>query len=117
MVESGLSQPPEGEETRRQAESDRRPAVCWDGLLDSREGHLCGRLIARSVDGLNSRMTWSFDEQGAATRVTLRVVYALPPALRSTVPEATLIRENERDIDGMLANLKERIEREAAQAG
>ena len=93
------------------------PGLPSEGKSNWSDQSLYGQFVARSQYGLNSTITWAFYVEGGATRVTLRMRYALPYSLLRTGKEQLLMQENERDVDALLENIKRRVERKMAPDG
>ncbi len=53
---------------------------------------------------------WSFDARDGKCELTLRLDYEVPIPLLGRLAESVLVKLNEREIDTMLQNLRERLE-------
>jgi uncharacterized membrane protein len=65
----------------------------------------------RNEGGIPSTFKWTYAGlDGAGTRLTLEVEYAMPATAIGKIAEALVAKINERDLDVMLANLKDVME-------
>lgn len=65
----------------------------------------------RNDGGIPSTFRWTYKAaDGSGTRLTLDVEYSMPSSLSGKLPETMQTRINERDLDTMLANLKDVVE-------
>lgn len=68
------------------------------------------RVVATNKGGIESTLTWTFDSTAGGTTVNLEVAYSVPLPLLSRLAEAFIIRQNEREMELLLVNLKSRLE-------
>ena len=73
-------------------------------------------LVIKSNKGLDSTITWKFNSTGQSTHVTLKFEYRPPSSALKQIDEADLIQVNEREVDAVLQNLKNRLELQPAHA-
>jgi hypothetical protein len=66
----------------------------------------------RSKGGIVSTWTWTFEECecDVGTELTLVVDYTVPVPVLGRLAEALILRQNEREADLAMANLKGRLE-------
>lgn len=70
-----------------------------------------GERIVFEMDGdLSGALTWTFEDDDGATRVTYSAEYDLPGGVLATVAEPFAVRYNERELRTTLENLRDRIE-------
>jgi uncharacterized membrane protein len=70
-----------------------------------------------SEGGIPSTFRWSFEGlDGSATRLTCEVEYTIPTPLLGRIAEAIVAKLNEREMEAVLANLKDVTESAAAGA-
>lgn len=74
------------------------------------------RIAIKSTKGLDSTITWTLKPVGQETQVNLKFEYQIPASVLKQMDEQTVIEENEREMDAMLENLKNRLELEPAHA-
>jgi carbon monoxide dehydrogenase subunit G len=68
------------------------------------------RLSVETKGGISSITTWSVEPDGESTRVTLRSDLTVPGKLLGKLAEPLVMRENSREAETILANLKKRLE-------
>jgi uncharacterized membrane protein len=72
----------------------------------------------RNESGIPSTFLWTYTTtSGGGTRLSLTVEYAMPTPVLGKLAEVLAAKINERDLDNMLANLKEVMEHETTAAG
>ncbi len=70
------------------------------------------REVFDSKGGIDSRWEWTLTSQGATTEVSLRLEYTMPGSFLGAAFNKLLIAgQNEKDIEGQLANLKRLAEK------
>jgi uncharacterized membrane protein len=68
------------------------------------------RVVSKSTGGIESTFIWTFQPEDGGTKLTVEVEYTVPIPLLGKVAEAFIVRQNERELDLILANLKARME-------
>ena len=68
------------------------------------------RLVEQSKGGISSTWTWTFAPEGEGTRLNLAIEYTVPVPVLGKLAEALVLRQNEREADLALANIKARME-------
>jgi len=68
------------------------------------------RVVSKTKDGFESTWTWTFRPEAGGTKLTLEVEYTVPIPLLGKLAEAFIVKANEREVDSVLANLKDRME-------
>jgi uncharacterized protein YndB with AHSA1/START domain len=77
-------------------------------VIDYAEGE---KLVVKTISGLDSTFEFTFEPQGAGTRLTVRVQYTLPGSvLGQLLNRLTIESKNERDLHAALGNLKTLVE-------
>jgi uncharacterized membrane protein len=70
------------------------------------------REVFASTGGLDSRWEWSLTSQGSTTDAALKLEYTMPGSfLGAAFNKVVIQRQNEKDIEGQLANLKRLAEK------
>ncbi|HEX7603838.1 MAG TPA: SRPBCC family protein [Polyangiaceae bacterium] len=64
----------------------------------------------RNESGIPSTFLWTYATNGSGTRLSLTVEYAMPTPVIGKIAEVLAAKINERDLDNMLANLKDVME-------
>ncbi len=68
------------------------------------------RYITNSTGGIISTWIWTTRPRGDGTQLTLVVDYTIPVPVIGNVGERLVLRQNEREADLAMANLKDRLE-------
>ena len=72
----------------------------------------------RNDSGIPSTFLWTYSgTNGSVTRLSLTVEYAMPTPVIGKIAEVLAAKINERDLDNMLANLKDVMEHSTTAAG
>lgn len=66
--------------------------------------------VIKSTGGILSTWTWTFKPENGKTLVNLVVEYTIPVPVLGKVAEQLVLRQNEREADLAITNLKERLE-------
>ena len=80
------------------------------GSLETVEYEPDERIVFEMDGDLSGTLTWEFEADGDATRVTYAAEYDLPGGVVRAVAEPFAVRYNERELRTTLANLRDRIE-------
>lgn len=65
------------------------------------------RIVFESKGGIDSRWEWTINAQGGTTEVSLALTYTMPGSfLGAALNKLVIEGQNEKDIEGELANLK-----------
>jgi hypothetical protein len=68
------------------------------------------RLTFKTTGGIASTWTWTFTGEPNKTRLNLIVEYTVPVPVLGKIAERLVLRQNEREADLAMANIKERLE-------
>jgi carbon monoxide dehydrogenase subunit G len=68
------------------------------------------RLSSKNEGGIDSVLTWSFEAENGGTRVIIETEYKVPIPLLGKLAENIIVKQNEREADIILENLKARLE-------
>jgi uncharacterized membrane protein len=84
--------------------------VRFDGASETTEFISNQRVVTKSTKGIESKFVWMYEPKDSGTKVTVEVEYTVPIPLLGKLAEAFIVKQNEREADVMLANLKSRME-------
>ena len=68
------------------------------------------RFVTKSQGGIESTWIWDFAPDNGGTRIDLAVEYTVPIPVLGRLAESLVVRQNERELETTLANIKERVE-------
>jgi uncharacterized membrane protein len=68
------------------------------------------RIVSVATKGIDSTVRWLFQPDPEGTRMTFEVGYSIPIPLIGKFAENMLVRQNEGEVDTLLANLKNQME-------
>lgn len=68
------------------------------------------RTVSKTEGGIKSEITWEFQAEGEAMKVTFSGEYTVPIPLLGKLAEAFIVKQNENEAEVILANLKARME-------
>lgn len=68
------------------------------------------RTVSKTEGGIKSEITWEYQLEGEATKVTFGAEYTVPIPLLGKLAEAFIVKQNENEAETILANLKARME-------
>jgi carbon monoxide dehydrogenase subunit G len=68
------------------------------------------RYVTQSKGGIKSTWTYTFEPSGTGTRLSLVLEYTIPVPVVGKVGERLVLRQNEREADLAMANIRDRIE-------
>jgi hypothetical protein len=74
------------------------------------EYHAKERTVTKTRGGIESTVIWMYQPEAGGTRVTFEGEYTVPVPVLGRVAEAFVIKANEREIELLLNNLKDRME-------
>lgn len=84
----------------------------FDGASETIEFILNKHLVTKSTKGIESKFTWNYETVNGETLLTVDIEYKVPVPLLGKIAEAILTKQNEREADILLENLKSRMEME-----
>jgi uncharacterized membrane protein len=67
-------------------------------------------LVDRTTKGIDSEFHWTFQAEGAGTKLTVEVEYKVPIPVLGKLAESIIVKQNDKEADTLLANLKARME-------
>jgi hypothetical protein len=68
------------------------------------------RTVSENGGGIQSTITWKFQPEYGGIKVTFDADYRVPIPLLGRLAEAVIARQNEREAEVLLRNLKDRME-------
>jgi len=68
------------------------------------------KMVTRSKGGIESSWTWNFEPHNDGTKIDLVVEYTIPIPVLGKIAEALVLKQNEREADHALANIKDKME-------
>ncbi|NIO03735.1 MAG: hypothetical protein GTN74_03725 [Proteobacteria bacterium] len=68
------------------------------------------RIVAQTKGGVVSNWTWNFEPHEGGTKVNLSMEYTVPVPVLGKLAEALILKQNERELDLAMTNIKARIE-------
>ncbi len=68
--------------------------------------------VVKNETGIRSLFRWTFEDRAGRTNLDLQIEYAIPMVLGGKLAETIIARMNEHDAEGLLANIKARLEAE-----
>lgn len=68
------------------------------------------RFVTESKGGIASTWSWDLIPENGGTKIDLVVEYSVPIPVLGKLAEGLVVRQNERDLDTALANIKARME-------
>jgi len=88
----------------------RMAGVRFEGISEDTEYVANQRVVNKTEDGIESTFVWTFQPEDGGTKLTVEVEYTVPIPLLGKLSEAFIIRQNEREFELLLANVKARME-------
>jgi uncharacterized protein YndB with AHSA1/START domain len=68
------------------------------------------RTVSQTTGGIESKISWLFQPEDDGTNVTFKAEYTVPVPLLGKLAEAIIVRQNEKEAEILLYNLKTRLE-------
>ena len=68
------------------------------------------KMVTRSKGGIESSWTWNFEPYNDGTKVEVIVEYKVPIPVLGKIAEALVLKQNQREADHALANIKDKME-------
>lgn len=68
------------------------------------------RIVSQSKGGIASTWTWTFAPHDGGTKVNLVIEYTVPVPVLGKLAEKLVLRQNEREADQSMANIKTKME-------
>ncbi len=84
--------------------------VRFEGTSEDTDYVANQRVVSKTKGGIESTVTWMFQPEAGGTKVTYEAEYTVPIPLLGKLAEAFIVKQNEREAELILANLKARME-------
>ena len=84
--------------------------IHFDGASETVEYVLNQRTVTKSTKGIESKFTWTYEAVKDGTKLTVDVEYTVPIPVLGKLAEAVIVKQNEREAETLLENLKQRME-------
>jgi len=84
--------------------------VRFEGTNEDTEYVANQRTVTKSKGGIESTVTLTYEPEDGGTKLTFEGEYTVPIPLLGKLAEVVIVKQNDREIELMLANLKDRIE-------
>ena len=84
--------------------------VRFEGTSEDTDYVANQRVVSKTKGGIESTVTWTFQPEAGGTKVTYEAEYTVPIPLLGKLAEAFIVKQNEREAELILANLKARME-------
>ena len=84
--------------------------MSFKGASETTESIANQRGVTESKKGIQSKFTWTYKPEAGGMKLTVQVEYTVPIPLLGKLAEAFIIKQNQNEMDVMLANLKARME-------
>ena len=68
------------------------------------------RMVVQSKGGIVSTWDWTFTPEDGGTKINLTVEYTIPVPVLGKLGEALILKQNEREADQAMANIKAKLE-------
>lgn len=82
----------------------------FEGTSEDTECVDCERVVSVTKGGIESTIDWRFHPEGNGTRTTFEAEYTVPIPLLGKLAESLIVRQNQNEMEVLLANLKDRME-------
>jgi len=82
----------------------------FDGHSNTTEHRPSDRRVSVGKGGIASTFTWTLSADGAGTKLSVVVDYTIPGALLGKLAEPLIMRQNSKEMDEVMANIKTALE-------
>ena len=82
----------------------------FDGSSETIERIPNKHLTVVGKGGIDSKFLWDFVPENGGTRATVQIDYKVPVPVLGKLAEGVITRQNDKDTDTMMANLKAKVE-------
>ena len=84
--------------------------VLLKGTLETTEYVANRRMVWRTKGSIESKFTWTFQPEDGGTKLEVLVEYIVPVPVIGKLAERLIVKQNEREAETLLANLKALME-------
>ena len=79
---------------------------------DTQDGEIIPnqRIVSENGGGIRSTITWTFHPEYGGTKVTFDAEYTVPIPVLGKLAEVIIVKQNAREAETLLSNLKDRME-------
>ena len=82
----------------------------FEGTSEDTEIVANQRTVSNSKGGIESTITWTFQAEAGETKLTFEAEYTVPIPLLGKLAESFIVKQNEREAELILTNLKAKME-------
>ncbi len=82
----------------------------FDGSSETTERTPNKSITVVGRGGIESTFVWTFTPENGGTRVSVQIDYKVPVPVLGKLAEGVITRQNDKDTDTMMANLKAKVE-------
>jgi uncharacterized protein YndB with AHSA1/START domain len=82
----------------------------FEGTSEAIEYVANQRTVTENKGGIEGRVTWTYESEDGGTKVTFEAEYTVPIPLLGKLAESLIVKQNEREAETLLANVKARME-------
>jgi uncharacterized membrane protein len=82
----------------------------FEGASETTESIANQRTVTESKKGIPSKFIWTYKPEAGGTKLTVQVEYTVPVPLLGKLAEAFIIKQNQNEMDVLLANLIAKME-------
>jgi carbon monoxide dehydrogenase subunit G len=84
--------------------------IKFNGSSETPELSLNERTVVDSKGGIESHWVWKYTASGSGTDVQVTVKYTVPIPVLGKLAESVIVKQNDHELDVLLANLKAHME-------
>ena len=84
--------------------------IRFEGTSEDIEYVANERIVTKTKGGIEAIYTWTFQPEDGGTKMTVEVEWTVPVPVLGKLAEAFIVRQQEREFDLLLANLKDKME-------
>jgi uncharacterized protein YndB with AHSA1/START domain len=81
-----------------------------NGFSETLEYEANKRIVVHNPKGIESKFTWDYIPEDNGTRINVEVEYTIPLPVLGKLAESIIIKQNEKEADTLLANIKSKME-------
>jgi uncharacterized membrane protein len=82
----------------------------FEGTSEDTECITNERVVSQTKGGIESTITWVIQPEAGGSKATINADYTVPIPLLGKLAESFIVRQNENEMEVLLANLKDRME-------